>query len=516
MSFEGFEITCPYCFGKMRDDEVLFRSERVSQGECDILPDEYDDLEDFTRGYQGPDKEEILQRYREWEFFAEGEDPLYERFWSNFGGTTETHLADEVLKVKAYRRKVIDPGNEAHHRYLKPQEDGNYFIYDGQNMVAQIELLSGEKCNRRVCKHCHNPLPDNYGRNPVKFAAIVGITGSGKTVYLSQLLRNMGTYAVKVGLSAIVNTDSARTFLKNNPVTAGKALPGSTPKDSFQQPLFYELERDVGYGRVTETFVLYDVAGEVFDERELVNRFAPYLEHADGIVLLIDPMQIQAISGVAEENKALNETTAVLDALRGYHFNDGQQRAEIPVAVCISKADARAVQSVLDDELKAMLRNDVVGIEDRRGFNLPLFNAEAYNPILRKLFDFFRVNDPVLAQRMRGFASYAYFAFTALGCDTEDVVGDNGAKYQCPVGPVIPKRIEEPLLWLFHEFGYIGVNQAIDYPDRDNTECPNCGSREVEELPEDKREIKVRRGLIKKKIYATHRCRECNHYWEKQ
>ena len=42
------EITCPYCFRKMRDDEVLFRSEKVNYGECDLLPDEYDDIEDLS------------------------------------------------------------------------------------------------------------------------------------------------------------------------------------------------------------------------------------------------------------------------------------------------------------------------------------------------------------------------------------------------------------------------------------------------------------------------------------
>ena len=72
------EITCPYCFRKMRDDEVLFRSEKVNYGECDLLPDEYDDIEDFKARYNGPDKETILSDYRDWDFFAEGDDPVYE------------------------------------------------------------------------------------------------------------------------------------------------------------------------------------------------------------------------------------------------------------------------------------------------------------------------------------------------------------------------------------------------------------------------------------------------------
>ena len=304
----SFEITCPYCFRKMLDSEVLFRSEKVNQGEPDILPDEYDDMEDFQARYRGPDKEEILSKYYDWEFFAETEDPAYEAFWANFNGTTEYNPADDVLRVKAYRRRVIDPSKTAHQKYLKQQSTGDYFIYDEQGMVTQIELSSGEKCNRRVCRHCHNPLPDNYGKNTVKFATIIGITGAGKTVYLSQLLRRMRTYAVKVGLSAIVNNTGVRTFLENNVIAANEPLPGSTPSTRFQQPLFYEMVRDAKeHGRVTETFVLYDVAGEVFKESSLVNKFAPFVEHADGVIVLIDPMQFEIVSGVMNQGSQLDE-----------------------------------------------------------------------------------------------------------------------------------------------------------------------------------------------------------------
>ena len=127
MSFESehnFEITCPYCFRKMLDCEVLFRSEKVNQGEPDILPDEYDDMEDFQARYRGPDKEKILSKYYDWEFFAETEDPVYEAFWANFNGTTEYNPADEVLRVKAYRRRIIDPAKQAHQKYLKKQDNG--------------------------------------------------------------------------------------------------------------------------------------------------------------------------------------------------------------------------------------------------------------------------------------------------------------------------------------------------------------------------------------------------------
>lgn len=520
MSFErehNFEITCPYCFRKMLDCEVLFRSEKVNQGEPDILPDEYDDMEDFQARYRGPDKEKILSKYYDWEFFAETEDPVYEAFWANFNGTTEYNPADEVLRVKAYRRRIIDPTRQAHQKYLKKQDNGDYFIYDDQGMVTQIELVTGETCNRRVCRHCHNPLPDNYGKHTVKFATVVGITGAGKTVYLSQLLKRMKTYAVKVGLSAIVNNTGVRTFLENNAILANEPLPGSTPATRFQQPLFYEMVRDAKeYGRVTETFVLYDVAGEVFTSSSLVNKFAPFVEHADGVIVLIDPMQFDVVSGVMNHGNRLDEPATVLDIMQTiWCRNRDNEKCDIPFAVCISKADTQAVQNVLSENLKRMLLDDVRGIKDESGFNRPLFNAQEYNPILNELYKFIQSNELVLAQQMQtNYSTYAYFAFTALGCDVGEGTRPNGDKYQFPVGPVLPKRVEEPLLWLFHKLGYIGVNVPIDDPTKPKVPCPNCNSLDTEDIPEDEQYVTSGWGPFKKRLHVTRRCRCCGYCWE--
>lgn len=510
----NYKIICPYCFKEMQDAEVLFRSERVNKGESDILPDEYDDLEDFEARYRGADKDTILAKYRDWEFFTETEDPVYEAFWEKFNGTTEVNPADEVLQVKAYHRRVINPTNPSHQKYLLSQPDDSYFIRDGQGMVAQIELSTGEKCNRRVCKHCHNPLPDNYGKNTVKFATVIGITGAGKTVYLSQLLRKMRTYSVKAGLNAIVNNTGVRMFLENNSVIAKQPLPGSTPATRFQQPLFYEMVRDAHeHGRVTETFVLYDVAGEVFTDSTLVNKFAPFIEHADGVIVLIDPMQFEVISGASMTGKTLDEPTEVLEVIHNIvSHGRANTKCDIPFAICISKADTEEVQSVLNDDLCNMLLDDVSGIQDENGFNKPIFNAAEYAPIAKELIKFIQTNESVLALQMQtNYSSYGYFAFTALGCDVEKAVHENGEKYEYPVGPVLPKRVEEPLLWLFYKLGYIGKNAPLP----GEIYCPECGSQNNYKLDKEERTIIVKRGFFRKEEVQVNRCcKKCGHKWK--
>lgn len=512
----SYSIICPYCFHTMSDDEVLFRSEKVNQGESDILPDDFDDIGDLKARYTGDDKEDILKKYRDWEFFAETDDQQYTAFWSNFNGTTEYNPADDVLKVKAYRRRILDPSQADHRRFIKMQPDQTPFIRDSQGMVTQIELITGEKCNRRVCRHCHNPLPDNYGKHHVKFASVIGITGAGKTVYLSQLLRRMRTYSVKVGLNAIVNNTGVRTFLEKNGIAANQPLPGSTPATQFQQPLFYEMVRNSSdHERITETFVLYDVAGEVFKEAALIRKFAPFIEHSDGIIVLIDPMQFEVISGAAAGGRALDEPTTVLEAIHNIVSQSGSdthQKCQTPIAICISKADTREVQSVLNEDLRNRLLNDVCGIPESDGLNMPLFNANEYAPIARELLRFISTNEPVLRHQMQiNYTHYAFFAFTALGCDVKTGYRENGVPYQHPVGPVLPKRVEEPLLWLFYRFGYIGANAALPGEIR----CPMCGLEDSYELPEDEQFVIVKKGFFKKeKQFVNRCCNSCGYKWE--
>ena len=502
----NFEIICPYCFRHMGDHEVLFRSEKVHTGECDILPEQYDDVQDFQANYQGPDKENLLRRYRDWTFFQAGPDPEYERFWQAFNGTTEYDLADAHLGVKAYHRRVIDPQDPAHQRYLRPQERGDFLIRDRQGMAVQIELTTGERCGRRVCRFCHNPLPANYGKTPVKFLTVIGIVGAGKTVYLSQLFKNMGRYAREAGLSAMVTGPSVLNFLEANPVAVGKPLPGATPEQRLQQPLFYELAQNAGGSRKrTETLVMYDVAGEVFRSEQLVARFAPFVEHADGVLLLIDPMQFEVVSSVRTDEPEREDPSRVLAVIHQIvSHGDTERKCATPFAVCISKADK--MMDLFSDSLRGLLLRDLGGVQGPDGFAEPVFDAKSYNPVLKELTAFVRAHNMDLAHLLRThYTHYAYFAFTALGCGVQERRRADGSLEYQPVGPVLPKRIEEPLLWLFHMLGYIPANERVG-----PVLCPLCGW-ESRELPEEERVHVLKKGFWGLGRVEEYRNRECLH-----
>jgi len=516
----SYGITCPYCFEEFNDNEVHFRSDRISRNEENPLPDEYDDLDDFLNRYaDNGKKEEIRKRYQEWSFFLPNKDQRYEEFWSHFGGTTEENPDDQRRGVSpAYLRRVIDPTSQAHQQYLRKQASGEWYGRDpGTGMVTYVELKTGEKSNRRVCPYCHNPLPAGYGLYEQKFVTTIGITGAGKTVYLSQLLSKLGTYAATVGLKALVINTNTKTFISKNRIAKGKRLPPSTPANRLQQPLFYDMVRDIGGGKnETRTFVLYDVAGEVFETAEDVMSFAPFVAHSHGLILLIDPMQFQTISQrVESEGEAKGDPDIVLDTIHSIvcHGNK-DEKCKVPLAVCISKVDQGPVQEVLEPlpELRARLLDDYNGVHKTgNGLYAPIFNAHEYNLIVRDLDVWVQESDIALANALESlYADYSYFAFTALGCGVESREDDNGVVEDVPEGPIAPKRIEEPILWMFHRLGYIAANERLYNPAGELVQCPNCGSEDTVELPSESY-VEEGRFFFKRKIPVNRECPNCGY-----
>ena len=510
MSYE--RITCPYCFEEFDHREVHFRADGVNPpGLCPAIPGDYDDLDHFLAAYNGSDKEEILQKVEEWTFFQPGKDEKYEKFWEGYGGTTEYNPADDRLGVLSYLRPVIDPNNSNDQRFLRKQSVDGYLIYDQDGFAEGIQSISGNATTRRVCPHCHNPLPMGYGKNPVRFVSVIGITASGKTVYLSQLLKNLDIFAEKAG-QAVKTTKEASNFLTKNPVAVDTPLPGSTPPESFQQPLFYDFIQFNGVRKEVNTFVLYDIAGEDCVDPELISKFGKFIEHSDGVFLMIDPMQFRSITGLLDGGNEASEPNMVLKGIHDIIMGKASQRCDIPIAVCISKSDMPQVHAILDPQLDNLMNQRIEGMRDRLGHSLSCFNSAVYNPIGKGLRNFVLRNEPTLEQMLyTNYSRYNYFAFSSLGCAVKKSVE---AGVDVPVGPIIPSRIEEPLLWLWHEFGYIDADPPVIQCGLDSELfCPRCNTL-GELLPPNERQRVEKNGLFRRvTIIDNYKCPNCGNRW---
>jgi len=478
-------ITCPYCFNKFDDSQVHFRMETVfSEDQLDPQNENrtLSDIE-IDNNINENDRKFLIDTYILREQFMPNEDVQYENFWRDFGGTTEiaskSKDGQNLSAVLPYHRAVFDPNNDKHKHFFKDIK------VDDNNLTVSATDCFGKETTRRVCPVCHNPMPGTYGKNPVKFISIVGITNAGKTVYLSQLSKFFNIYTSKVNITAVPTTTDARNYIKQNIVDMGKPLPMGSPPERLLQPIFFDLIVKKDGELLADTVVIYDIAGENCIDPEKMKKFGKFVEHSDGIMLLIDPSQFDnndKFTDIAEPVEVLNTIFNV------FSNKNNQKICNLPIAICISKGD-KIVQDILGKNL-----DDAQFIQDNNNLFLPFFNSDDYNNLQTQLKQFIQLNDNNLRTHLMNlYDNYNYFLFSAIGTSTEKIEID-GQFFDSPAGPPIPKRIGEPLLWLFHKFGYIKTYGKINPPEKEpepigwtcvcgqkgNTEkrCLNCNRKE--------------------------------------
>lgn len=460
------KIICPYCFKEFAHDKVHFRLETVRDDGYDQSDIEHE---------SDPQKKAEMQQSM---FFQPMDDAAYEKFWKKYGATTELTTNNERVRFgcEVYQLPIVDPSSpDAEHcLHLQDHEDGksDYFLYDGSGMVQGVEDIYGVVSHRRVCPHCHNPLPNGYGKNTIKFISVIGVTGSGKTVYISQLLKYMPHYAHNLAnMSTHTTDDRVDNFIKYNPVKRNVPLPDSTMAGRLSQPMTYDIVKADG-GR--ETIVIYDIAGENCKDATEMERYGDFVLHSHGLILLISPKQMGFIEDYGtygtEDDSA--EDAAEPDVVLNTIYNTITSKMKegictIPLAVCISKSDffARSLGEGEENgaEIVDIATSDVVPYEDpQTGKKVPGFHATQYNVLQKKLTRMMERN-PISGELEREYKYFNYFIFSAVGCAVKKEE-QNGKIVSYPVDDPIPIRIAEPLLWLFKRFGYIQSNRPIRLP----------------------------------------------------
>lgn len=445
------KIICPYCFANFDQSEVLFRAETCFT-EDDIL-DDYD-IEVMP---DGPEKVQAkFDNDLKKEFLA-GVHPNYEQFWNRFNGTTEQTRKNRANMhaqfFENYQKPIISPRNPRHVLFDNIGQTGPKLDRDG--FLSSVTDHFGKRTSNRVCPVCCNPLPMNYGKFPVKFISIIGITGAGKTVYLSSLLDNMHIYAGKIGMTPLPN-DAVNFFIETNKIARDITLPQGTPAARFSQPLCYNLQyyHSKTLQRETSTFVLYDIAGENCVDPVGIENFGPFISRSDGIIILQDPKQF---TGIYNEAHSMIDT--VLQTITNLFV--GKQYCDIPLALCISKADRLMQDNLFEPALADMLSSEVRSALDFNGFC-----ASEYNEISKMLDDFYYHQDPATREALKNnFDNFNYFAVSSLNCELKDTGARNeatdGEPLLTPTETPRPLRIEEPLFWLFAKFGFIQSDVPI-------------------------------------------------------
>jgi len=429
-------VKCPYCFGKLKPFDVSFRAETV------MTKQDWDEMDDSEK--------EKLKDY------VERKDTILEDFWKQYPkskpeGKNENHA---VLNAHGSVDKHIVTSRQ-------------FALDDDDFPYAMMEPKTGKTTMRRICPYCHNELPHEYGKYPVSFISVVGITGSGKTVYISQLLDNIDEYLTRANLVSVGIHDVARKYVDEHKISKGKALPAGTTADKLTLPLPINVQNRETNER--HTLVFFDIAGENCVNPEQMRKFGPFIVNADSIIMIIDPKQFSDVFELYNyyEDNDVARPEQVVNAMYNafLSISAGQtDKSPIPLAVTISKSDMLQTyyrDKYLDTHTKRQIQYGDYGWYKmgKRGFAVNDFrnvSDELKDTLYRKIQGETFINSIEAC-----FNTIGYFAVSALNCDPTEQ-GEDGNK----IIDISPERVrvEEPFYWMLFNLGLIGgMTRNNDY-----------------------------------------------------
>lgn len=341
----------------------------------------------------------------------------------------------------------------------RPSHDaGPVFIADGRKPTAVCPECDGES-TYRICPVCHVELPVQFGMVENRLIAMVGARSSGKTIYMTVLLHEMRHQVGEAFGASLMGSDDATmrrysSEYEDRLYRDRQMFPPTqtaTTNANRVEPLVFRfgLRRRGLFGERPQHTVLsfFDTAGEDFSSRESVELNTRYLTNADGIILLLDPLQLPGardlaapgtplpgMDGIDPPISLLSRVSSMLLAARG----GKSVRVGTPLAVVFSKMDAfwhlLENGSPLQSHAPARGRFEV-------GDSLSV-----HEEVRRLLKDWDGV--PIDQSLENTFARYRYFGVSSLGrsATADSRVADTGIQ---------PYRVADPLLWLLSEFGSV-------------------------------------------------------------
>lgn len=316
---------------------------------------------------------------------------------------------------------------------------------------------------KRLCPHCHMELPHTVGRYRHLIFAVIGAKEAGKSHYLAVLIDQIRKH-VGPALGILLEPLNDHTLKRYREVfydplfQRGNVIGGTVSALAdrrVQLPLIYSLTLS-GKGllgrkkiRGVVTLVFFDTAGEDLDSEDTMATVNKYIYRADGLLLLLDPLQLPTVrsrlnGAVAlptintESASILERTTRLIRAGRHLPLD---RLLRTPMAVAFSKFDA--VESLLDAQLQLHAAS-----RHEEGFDAADFEAvQAEMQALLTEWD----GGVIRHQLETHYKRFGFFGLSALGCNPAS---------DKKVPRILPRRVEDPFLWLLHAHGLLPARRG--------------------------------------------------------
>jgi hypothetical protein len=321
--------------------------------------------------------------------------------------------------------------------------------------------FSSHRAYRKFCPRCGAELRLPLGTH--QSIGIVGSVNSGKTMFMTALVRQIrGRLARQTSLQMSLEwneEDSRRYFVDlQRQVYDDHEVPEATRKTetllSLSTTLRFTrqgwLRRVLGRDQGVVSLICPDPSGEFFRDHQEIYGLS-YLGQSQALLLMVDPMTSPTFlerSRKAGDSflEGIQETTETFRVLaRALREEQGQAdgRLNKALAVVLTKCDQTGVFDPDRPPYKG--RFPVQGrTYDRR------LAQELGQRVVDHLEADLGLSELVALAR-QNFAAVEFFAVSALG---RAPVRDSETSPLRLVDPA-PRRVEEPLLWVLHQWGYL-------------------------------------------------------------
>ncbi len=320
-----------------------------------------------------------------------------------------------------------------------------------------------------ACPHCRRRLPQGFLDIPHLIFSIVGAPSSGKSYYLSVLIKvlqwtlfknfNVSFRDADPTSNVILNQMKTQLFSATTPQEAFLAktelegamyeiLPRLGRKAPLPKPFIFNLSSPQLESQDISV-VFYDNAGEHFEpsRNSADSPGAQHITAASGIFFLFDPLHNaefkKRLTGLRDpqvDTRRMDQQDIILAEtevrIKSLLSLDARERIATPLAVIIGKSDTW-LHLLGDKPLKSPLRDSYLDLD------LVMKNSRRIRDLLAELC-------PAIVANAESISSdVMYFAASPLGCSPVEFTDSRGIKLIAPDPLQIkPHQVEIPTLWV--------------------------------------------------------------------
>jgi GTPase SAR1 family protein len=318
--------------------------------------------------------------------------------------------------------------------------------------------------NRRACPSCHTALPIEFVDSDSPMIGIVGSKGSGKTVLMTVLVKQLREVVAKQFQASIrLTTDSpdglagieAYRIHREGALYDKGILPAGTgwrTGDSRRVPIVLQWQGvqtgAFGRGKVKTTILSFlDTAGEQLNTLEDTYSLE-YLSACDSLIVALDPFALpgarahlhlpdEAIQTI--DGTPLDVIQNITEMLKVELKVKSGKRIGIPIAVVFTKIDAFRHQ--IDR------RSALMDAPARQPWYQEL-DGQAVHEQMRSLLHDWNASD-IDNHMLHNYKNFRFFGVSALGEEPDYTTARASER------GVRPLRVEDPLLWLLTQEGAV-------------------------------------------------------------